>query len=73
MIIPISKIIVKDRIRKDYGDIKELANDIRDNGLINPPVINKDYVLLAGERRLRACKSLGWKQIPVTMMDSQAV
>lgn len=71
MIIPISKIIVKDRIRKDYGDIKELANDIRDNGLINPPVINKDYVLLAGERRLRACKSLGWKQIPVTMMDTR--
>ena len=71
MIIPIDKIKVGDRIRKDFGDISELAKDIEANGLINPPVINKDYVLLAGERRLRACRSLRWKQIPVTMMDTR--
>ena len=71
MFIPIEKIIVKDRIRKDFGDIQELAEDIKKNGLINPPVINKDYELLAGERRLRACKSLGWEQIPVNMMDTR--
>lgn len=71
MFIPIEKIIVKDRIRKDFGDIGELAEDIKKNGLINPPVINKDYELLAGERRLRACKSLGWEQIPVNMMDTR--
>lgn len=71
MLIPIEKIIVKDRIRKDFGDIQELAEDIKKNGLINPPVINKDYELLAGERRLRACKSLGWEQIPVNMMDTR--
>lgn len=71
MLIPIEKILVRDRIRKDFGDISELATDIKENGLINPPVVNKDYVLLAGERRLRACKSLGWVQIPVTMMDTR--
>lgn len=71
MLIPIEKIVVKDRIRKDFGNIRELADDIKDNGLINPPVINKNYELLAGERRLRACKSLGWEQIPVTMMDTR--
>lgn len=71
MYIPIKKIIVRDRIRKDFGDIGELARDIQDNGLINPPVVNKEYVLLAGERRLRACKQLGWEQIPVTMMDTR--
>lgn len=71
MMIPIQKVIVRDRIRKDYGDIKELADDIRENGLINPPVVNKEYELLAGERRLKACKSLGWEQIPVTMMDTR--
>lgn len=71
MFIPIEKIIVKDRIRKDFGDIQELAEDIKKNGLINPPVINKDYELLAGERRLRACKSLGWEQMPVNMMDTR--
>lgn len=71
MIVDIKKIIIKDRIRKDFGDIKELADDIKQNGLINPPVVNKEYELLAGERRLRACKSLGWNQIEVRMMDTR--
>lgn len=71
MVIPIEKIKIGDRIRKDFGDIKELAEDIKENGLINPPVINKEYVLLAGERRVKACKSLGWKQIEVRMMDTR--
>lgn len=71
MIVDIEKIIIKDRIRKDFGDIQELADDIKQNGLINPPVVNKNYELLAGERRLRACKSLGWSQIEIRMMDTR--
>lgn len=71
MLIDIDKIVVGDRIRKDFGDIQELAEDIKENGLINPPTVNKEYVLLAGERRLRACKSLGWTQIEVHMLDTK--
>ena len=71
MLIPIKKVIVRDRIRKDFGDIGELARDIKDNGMINPVVVNKDYVLLAGERRLRACKQLGYEQVEVKMMDTR--
>ena len=71
MLVDIDKIAVGDRIRKDFGDIEELADDIRENGLINPPTINKEYVLLAGERRLRACKLLGWTQIEVHMLDTK--
>lgn len=71
MLIDIDKIVVGDRIRKDFGDIQELADDIKENGLINPPVVNKEYVLLAGERRLRACKLLGWPQVEVRMMDTR--
>lgn len=71
MLIDIEKIKVRERIRKDFGDIQELADDIKQNGLINPPVVNKDYELLAGERRLKACKLLGWKAIPVNMMDTR--
>jgi len=71
VLIDIDKIIVKDRIRKDFGDIQELAEDIKLNGLINPPVVNKEYELLAGERRLKACKALGWNQIEVRMMDTR--
>lgn len=71
MLVDIDKIVVGDRIRKDFGDIEELADDIRENGLINPPVVNKEYQLLAGERRLRACKLLGWQQVEVRMMDTR--
>ena len=71
MLIDIDKIVVNDRIRHNYGDLEELAEDIRANGLINPPVVNKAYELLAGERRLRACKLLGWPTIEVRMMDTR--
>ncbi|MCR8981482.1 ParB N-terminal domain-containing protein [Brevibacillus laterosporus] len=68
MLLPIESIKVSDRIRKDFGNIEELAQDIADNGLINPPVTTPDNVLIAGERRLRACKHLGWQQIEVRVM-----
>lgn len=71
MIVDIGRIVIRDRIRKDFGDIQELADDIRQNGLINPPTVNKDYILLTGERRLRACRALGWNQIEVRMMDTR--
>lgn len=69
MLIEIEKIVIKDRIRKDFGDIQELADDIRTNGLINPPVITPDtYELITGERRIRAMKLLGYKQVEVRPM-----
>lgn len=68
MMIETESIKVSDRIRKDFGNIEELAQDIAENGLINPPVITPDNVLIAGERRLRACKHLGWQQIEVRVM-----
>jgi ParB family chromosome partitioning protein len=69
MLIETNKIIVNDRIRKDFGDIEELANDIKENGLINPPVVTPEYELIAGERRLRALKHLGYEQIEVRVMS----
>lgn len=68
MLIDINKIIIKDRIRRDYGNIEELAKDIKENGLINPPVVTPKYVLIAGERRTKACSYLGYKQIEVRVM-----
>jgi ParB family chromosome partitioning protein len=64
----IDDIKIADRIRKDYGDVEELARDIAENGLISPPVVTPDNVLIAGERRIRACRLLGWTEIPVVEM-----
>ncbi|EEM45193.1 hypothetical protein bthur0005_49200 [Bacillus thuringiensis serovar pakistani str. T13001] len=58
-----------ERIRKEFGNIEELANDIQENGLINPPVVTPDHELIAGERRLRACKHLSYQQIEVRVMS----
>ena len=68
MMIDTDRVIVEDRIRSDYGNIEELANDIKENGLINPPVVTPDFRLIAGERRYRAMKMLGWPQIEVRVM-----
>lgn len=64
----ISNIIIKNRIRGDYGDIVELAEDIEKNGLINPVTITPNYELISGERRIRAYQYLGRRSIPVRIM-----
>ena len=65
----ISAITVGDRYRKDMGDLDALAASIREHGLLHPVVITVDGTLVAGERRLRACALLGWKHVPVTVVD----
>lgn len=68
--IAIDSIVVNDRIRKDFGDIEQLAGDIKENGLIQPIVVSKDLVLLCGERRLRACKKLGMTEVDAVVKDA---
>jgi ParB family chromosome partitioning protein len=73
MKMEISKIKVAERIRKLTEKIDELATDIQKNGLINPITImetnnNDEYQLLAGLRRLRAARFLGWTEIDVNIV-----
>ncbi|WP_419180608.1 ParB N-terminal domain-containing protein [Bacillus cereus] len=69
MLLDINQIKVAERIRKEFGNIEELANDVKENGLINPPVVTPEHELIAGERRLRACKYLNYHQIEVRVMS----
>lgn len=59
--------------------LKELAESIRSEGLLQPPVVRElpdgRFQLIAGERRWRACQLIGIKQIPVRVVragDSSA-
>ena len=74
MLINIEQIRIENRIRKDFGNIQELADDIKQNGLINPPVVMQEsdntYSLLTGERRIKALKLLGYKQVEVRIWKS---
>ena len=57
----------------DPDDLQELANSIRESGLLQPITIRPDgdgaYMLIAGERRYRACRSLEWETIPAIVRD----
>jgi N6-adenosine-specific RNA methylase IME4 len=57
------------RYRKDLGDLRSLANSIAEVGLLHPIVVTPEGRLIAGQRRLEACRSLGWTEIPVTVVD----
>ncbi len=57
----------------DQSALEELAQSIRENGLIQPVIVRKTgdkYELIAGERRLRASKIAGLKVIPVVIRKS---
>lgn len=63
----INEIIVDGRIRKNPTHIKELIDDIKENGQIQPITVRIDdtgsYRLIAGFRRLTAMKALGEQKI----------
>ena len=67
--LPIDEIDIGQRYRKDLGDLKVLAESIESVGLLHPVVVTPDQRLIAGQRRLRACESLGWTEVPVTVID----
>ena len=73
--IPIKQIKVwKDaQARKlDREGITELAKSIKNEGLQNPPMVQKEsrnsYLLMSGQRRLAALKRIGAKKIPVLLL-----
>jgi ParB family chromosome partitioning protein len=60
----------------DKEAIDELALSIKQNGLIQPITVRESYMgyeLIAGERRYRACKSLGHKQINAIVIKANEV
>ena len=63
--------------RKSFDDVKiaELAQSIKEHGIIQPIILNKKdeyYTIVAGERRWRASKLLGLKEVPALVMDLSA-
>lgn len=61
------------RISFDENSIVRLADSIRRYGLIQPLTVrhtDNTYELIAGERRLRACKLLGYLQVPCVIHET---
>ena len=62
--------------RRDFREeeLKELAESLKNNGLVQPPTVRKlangRYELIAGERRMRAAQLAGWRKIRVTVVEA---
>ncbi|MFH1671412.1 MAG: ParB/RepB/Spo0J family partition protein [Candidatus Portnoybacteria bacterium] len=74
-----------DQPRKDLSEesLVELANSIREHGILQPLIVSKiekttergrqvEYELIAGERRWRAARMTGSPSVPVIIRDSRA-
>ncbi len=63
------------RMHIDPNDLIEIADSIREHGIIQPLIVTKDkdserYFLIAGERRFRASQLAGLKTVPVVIKES---
>ena len=72
--IPVNKIDIEENYRKTFNEktLAELAQSIRKNGVIQPIVVRPHgdrYVLVAGERRVRASKLADKVTIPAVIRD----
>lgn len=61
--------------RKDFNEqhLQELADSIKEKGIIEPLLVRRSgngYELIAGERRWRAAKLAGLKEVPVVVRDA---
>ncbi len=74
--LPLSEIVPnKDQPRKTFDEaaLDELADSIRQHGVLQPllvrPIAAGGYQLVAGERRWRAAKKAGLKEVPVVVKE----
>ncbi|ERK28664.1 ParB/RepB/Spo0J family partition protein [Clostridium intestinale] len=64
----------REQPRKSFDNEKilELSQSIKNHGIIQPLILKKKddfYVIIAGERRWRAAKLAGLKEVPAIIMD----
>ncbi len=64
--------------RKNFNmiELENLACSIKENGIIHPIIIRRNLLgqleLVSGERRLRACKLIGFRTIPSILIETDS-
>ena len=71
---PASIVTNPNQPRKHFNnqELEDLANSIRKDGVLQPVIVSRSgsqYILIAGERRLRASKLAGMTKIPVIVKE----
>jgi len=67
--VSVDDIVVEGRFRAHPGDVAGLARSIEEHGLLQPPIVDAGTRLVCGYRRVLAARHLGWKRIPVIVLD----
>lgn len=62
-------VVVGRRLRDDNGDLGSLVDSVRKLGVLAPIIVDRDNVLIAGARRLEACRQAGLQEIPAVKLD----
>jgi ParB family chromosome partitioning protein len=78
MILEVSVDAIKEnprqpRYRFTQSDLEDLINSIKEHGILQPLVVTKagsGYELIAGERRLRASRTIGLETVPVIVREA---
>lgn len=74
MKIPVDEIQVKEGRRElDGNHVRELADSIRELGLLNSITVDKDHFLIAGLHRLEAVKLLEWLEVECTVSSLEGL
>ena len=50
-------------------EFQKLKNSIESFGLVEPIIINSDFQIIGGHMRRKACKELGWTEVPCFKVD----
>lgn len=66
----IGSIGIKKPFRRELGDVATLESSIRKMGLLYPIIVDRNSILISGERRLAACRNVGLTKVPVLRVDT---
>lgn len=74
--ISLKDIVVRDQVRTKFNDdsLRELGENIKVNGLIQPLVLHREdnkFVLICGERRYRAMTLIEMKDAPCFILENK--
>ena len=74
MELPIGQVVPSPiNVRREVGDISELANSIREQGILEPLVVRPtqdgNYEVIIGSRRLASAKEIGLPVVPVVVQE----
>ena len=74
--LPLNQVVTNVNQPRRYFDedsLQELADSIKEKGVITPILVKEiepnKYVIIAGERRYRACESAGLSHVPAIIKD----